>query len=84
MAVRPAQEDAPLAEDLDVREALRVRRERCIPGPARALLARARAAERAEGQDAVVPVAPDHAERVPSDLRQLLDVGRVAGHGRGR
>jgi len=81
VAVRPAQEHASLAEDLDVREALRLGRERGVLGSASALLARAGAAERAEGKDAVVPVAPDDAERVPADLGQLLDVGRFAGHG---
>jgi len=81
VAIGPAEEHAALTEHLDVREALRLRRERRVVAPARAHIARAGAAQRAEGEDAVVPVAPDDAERVPSDLGQLFDLGRFAGHG---
>jgi len=75
--VAPAEEEAPVAEHLDAREALRLGRQIQHLRRRRAGLAGAGAAEVPEGEDAVVPVPPQHTERVAADLGQLLDVGGV-------
>ena len=82
MPVGPAEEHAPIAEELGMRQTLRVRFRRLVRGPGRARLAGARAPERPERKDAVVVVAPHDAERVPAHLGELLDVRRVPGHPR--
>jgi len=74
--VAPAEEETPVAEHLDAREALRLGRQIHLRRR-RAGLARAGAAEVPEGEDAVVPVPPQHTERVAPDLGQLLDAGGV-------
>ena len=78
MPVAPAEEEAPVAEHLDAREALRLGRQIHLRRR-RAALAGAGAAEVPEGEDAVVPVPPEHTERVAPDLGQLLDVSGVRG-----
>ena len=77
MPVGPAEKEAPCTEDLDPRQALALW---CALGgrrSGRADLARTRTPEVPEGQDAVVSVPPDDAERITPYLGQLLDVGRV-------
>src|SRR5581483_11567048 len=81
--VGPLEEDAPVAERLDAHETLRLGRDGGV-APRDARLARAGAAERRVGEDAVVAVGPLDAERVAPDLGEPLDVGRLrraARHG---
>ncbi len=83
VVVRPAEEDALLADRVDAHQALGVGREGVVRREPAAGVARAGAAEAPVGEDAVVPVAPQDAERVAADLAQLLDVGglgRPRGH----
>src|SRR5262245_13486684 len=79
VAVGPAQEDALLAQQLDADRLLGGGRRGRSPVAVGAGITGACTADRAVGQDAVVPVAPLDAERVAPDLLQTRDP-RVRGH----
>ena len=77
VTVRPADEEAPVAEDLEVHGALGLGRERRLRGRGSADVAWTGAAQVPVRQDALVPVGPLDAQRVAPDLLQPLDVSRV-------
>ena len=82
MTVRPAKKEAAATEQVDERGLLGGGLEGAGRGPG-ACLARAGGADRPEGQDALVPVAPVDAQGVASHLRELVDadsVRRALGH----
>src|SRR5690348_17791081 len=71
--VAPAEIDAPIADELGVRQTLAFGAGRFDRFALRARLARTSRAQVPERQDAVVSIGPHHAERVAADLAQLLD-----------
>jgi hypothetical protein len=76
VAVGPLEEDALLPEQLHLGEALGGSVERRLGIARGARVAGAGGTERAERQDAVVPIAPLDAEGIAADGLQPLDVCR--------